>query len=131
MEEGRPIKLSAPLRWTLIVLAYAFLGLAVLGAFLPILPTTPFVLVAAFLFSKASPRLHLWLTSMPYFGNAIIEWEQHRIIRMKAKIMAISLICITFGYTILLTDLRIELKIGLAILGSLVTTFIGTRKSKL
>lgn len=131
MEEGKPIKLSAPLRWLLILLAYAFLGLAVLGAFLPVLPTTPFVLVAAFLFSKASPRLHLWLTSMPYFGNAIIEWEQHRIIRMKAKVMAISLICITFGYTILLTDLRTELKIGLAILGCLVTTFIGTRKSKL
>lgn len=131
MEKNDPINLSAPIKWVLIGIAFVFLALGIIGAFLPILPTTPFLIVSAFLFSKSSPRLHLWLTSLPYFGNAIIEWENHRIIRPRAKIMAISLILIMFGYSIFFTELRFELKVGLGILGVAVTLFIGSRRSKL
>ena len=131
MEEKEFKNPSAPIRWGLILIAYIFLVLGLIGAFLPVLPTTPFLIVAAYFFSKSSPRLHLWLTSLPYFGNAIIEWERHRIIRPKAKVMAISLIIIMFSYSLFFTELRIELKTFLALLGISVIVFIGSRKSKL
>ena len=131
MEENDPKILSPVLRWMLISLGFVSLALGVIGAFLPIMPTTPFLIVAAFCFSKSSPRLHLWLTSMPLFGDATIEWERDKVIRPKAKFLAISLILITFGYSIFFTDLlMIGPKVGLAILGSVVVIFIATRKSK-
>ncbi len=81
---------------------YLFIGwisvlLGLVGVFVPILPTTPFLILAAFLFSKSSPRLHLWLTSMPYFGSAIIDWESNKVIRPRAKKFATVGILLTFG----------------------------------
>lgn len=129
MDENKKI-LSAPLRWSMILAAYFFVVLAIIGAFLPILPTTPFLILAAYLFSKSSPRLHLWLTSMPYFGNAIIEWERHGVIRPRAKITAISLILLTFGYTLIFVSVAYIIKIFLALLCLCLVGFIFTRKSK-
>ena len=131
MEDANKKSLSAPLRWMLIAVAYVFLVLGIIGAFLPVLPTTPFLIVSAYFFSKSSPRLHLWLTSMPYFGSAIIEWERHRVIRPKAKLMAISLIILMFSYSLFFTELKAELKAILSVLGIAVVAFLATRKSKI
>lgn len=62
-----------------------FVGLAILGVVLPILPTTPFLLVAAACFAKSSPRMQKKLLANKTFGPLIYEWQQHRCIPRKAK----------------------------------------------
>lgn len=64
------------------------LGLGILGIFLPLLPTTPFVLLAAFCFSRSSTRCEAWLLDHPRFGPMIRDWRQHRAIPWRAKQLA-------------------------------------------
>lgn len=73
--------------------AYFCLGwicvvLGALGVILPLLPTTPFILVAAFAFSKSSKRFHSWLLNHRVFGPLVTDWEQNGVIRLPAKILA-------------------------------------------
>lgn len=62
-----------------------FVGLAILGVVLPVLPTTPFLLVAAGCFAKSSPYLHNKLLQSKLFGQLIKDWQQHRTIPKKSK----------------------------------------------
>lgn len=119
-------KITKPI---LYVLAWVSFALGFIGAFLPVLPTTPFMILAAYLFSKSSPRMHSWLTSLPYFGDAILEWENNRVIRPKAKVMAIVVLWIVMGASIIFAPVHYGLKIMLAVIGISVSIFIGTRKS--
>lgn len=71
-------------------------GLALLGIFLPVLPTTPFLLVAAACFAKSSPKWHQWLLSHKLFGPFLVNWQKNRCISLKTKLFAMMCI-ITFG----------------------------------
>jgi hypothetical protein len=79
---------------------FVFLALGVLGVFLPLLPTTPFVLLAAACFIRSSRRLHAWLLGTRLFGPLIHEWEQHHSIPYRTKIYAIVLMTATFTASI-------------------------------
>ena len=72
------------------------LALGVIGIILPVLPTTPFVLLAAFCFGKGSDKLRLWLTTHPRFGPMIADWERHGAISKKAKTLAASTMAAAF-----------------------------------
>ncbi len=63
-----------------------------LGIFLPLLPTTPFLLLAAACFVRSSPRLHDWLLEHPWFGDYIRHYREHRAITLQAKILSITLL---------------------------------------
>ncbi|WP_374430333.1 YbaN family protein [Tabrizicola sp.] len=67
-----------------------FLGLGLLGVVLPVLPTTPFLLLAAGCFARSSPRLHGWLLAHPLFGPPIRDWEENGAISRKAKRLALG-----------------------------------------
>jgi uncharacterized membrane protein YbaN (DUF454 family) len=67
-------------------------GLAVVGVVMPLLPTVPFLLLAAYCFAKSSTAAHQWLIDHKFFGPPILNWQQNGSIRRPAKIL--STICI-------------------------------------
>jgi len=75
-------------RGVFMVLGTVFLALGVLGAALPILPTTPFVLLAAWCYARGSVRLYRWLLASRMFGPLIRRWEADRSITLRSKIVA-------------------------------------------
>lgn len=95
---SRPALISNPI-WALCGLAA--LLLAAIGAILPLLPTTPLVLLAAFCFGKGSPRLRHWLENHAVFGAAIREWEQSGAIAPKYKRIAVGMMAATFVISII------------------------------
>ena len=92
-------------------LGFIFLGLGVIGVFLPLLPTTPFLLVSAGCFARSSERWHRWLLSNRIFGPIIKDWQDKKCISMSTKIFAISLVVVFGGYSIifLLTDIILKI----------------------
>ena len=77
-------------RWLWLLLAYACLGLGILGVFLPGLPTTPFVLLAAYAAARGSSRLHERLLAHRVFGPMIRDWQASGAVSRKAKYWAIG-----------------------------------------
>ncbi|TWT20378.1 DUF454 domain-containing protein [Luteimonas marina] len=75
-------------RWAWWLLAYASLGLGIVGAFVPGLPTTVFVLIAAWAAARGSERLHRRLLAHPKFGPVIRDWQMHRAVSRRAKWLA-------------------------------------------
>lgn len=73
-------------------------GLGVAGAFLPVLPTTPFLLLAVWLFARSSPRLEQWLLSHPTFGQSLTNWQREGAISRRAKISAVSLMVLSYAF---------------------------------
>jgi len=76
---------------------YLALGLGIIGVFLPVMPTAPFILLAAFCFSKGSPRMRAWLLAHPQFGRMINDWEANGAIPRWAKIWAVGAMSVTFA----------------------------------
>src|SRR5688500_17956580 len=87
-----PAVASGPRRVLYLLGGFACVGLAYLGAVLPGLPTTPWVLLASYCFGKSSPRLQRWLRGSPFFGRLIRDWERHRGVRRPAKVVAVVLV---------------------------------------
>ena len=81
-------------------LGLLFVGIAILGAILPVLPTTPWVLLAGACFARSSPRLHRWLRGTPYFGHILRDWETHRGIRWRVKLFAVGMVVTVIGLTV-------------------------------
>ena len=84
------------------ILAYVSVALAAIGVVLPLLPTTPFVLLAAFFASKGSPAFASWLEGHSSFGPAIRDWRRNRVIPLKAKALACSMMMLSWGLLIVL-----------------------------
>ncbi|WP_305804271.1 YbaN family protein [Stenotrophomonas sp. YIM B06876] len=87
-----PLPVPAPrivrFRWAWWLLAYASLGIGIVGIFVPGLPTTVFILVSAWAASHGSERLHRWLLAHRQFGPMIADWQAHGAVSRKAKWMA-------------------------------------------
>ena len=79
--------LTSRLFWLIVGLVALLLGM--LGVIVPLLPTTPFLLVAAFAFMRSSQRLHDWLVNHPLFGTLIDDWHRHKAIGRPAKVAAV------------------------------------------
>ncbi len=104
--------------------------LAVLGVFLPLLPTTPFLILAAFCFSRSSERLHRWLLNQPTFGPMIHDWEQHGVIRRRTKCVSTALMLTLISYPMLFVAMPPGVKPVIAVTMLGVLTFIWTRPSQ-
>ncbi|MBQ8421247.1 MAG: YbaN family protein [Bacteroidales bacterium] len=83
------------MRLLLAALGLLSLGLGILGIFLPVLPTTPLLLLAAALFFRSSPRLYDWLLEHPKLGPYIKNFREHKAIPLKIKVLSVSLVWLT------------------------------------
>jgi uncharacterized protein len=79
---------ESPLRWPYAVLAYILVALALVGVVVPGLPTTPFVLLAAWAASRGSKRLHDWLQEHPRLGPPLRDWREQRAVSTRGKLLA-------------------------------------------
>lgn len=99
--------------------------LALTGAVLPILPTVPFLLLAAFAFDRSSPRFHGLLMAHPVFGRQIREWREHGAIASRVKVLAIGGMAVGLGVSAFV--LPVPLWLAQVTVLTLVALFIATR----
>ncbi|MBQ7791091.1 MAG: YbaN family protein [Rikenellaceae bacterium] len=108
----------------LIILGSISLALGVIGIFVPLLPTTPLLLLAAALYFRSSPKLYDWLLNHPRLGTYIRNFREHRAIPLHVKIVSVSLVWLTIGYCIIAVVEPLWLRIALALLATAITIHI-------
>ncbi|EML0564414.1 DUF454 family protein [Klebsiella aerogenes] len=106
-------------RIILIIIGWLAVVLGTLGVFLPLLPTTPFILLAAWCFARSSPCFHHWLLYRSWFGGYLRHWQQYRAMPTGAKPRAIIMILLTFAISLWLVKLMWVRILLLAILACL------------
>lgn len=109
-----------------IILGLASVGLAFLGAVTPILPTVPFLLVAAFAFARSSPRLEAWLLDHAHFGPLIQNWRDNGAISKPTKLVSVVTMAATWLLSFVLGVSDMVLIIQAIVLGG-AATFVLTR----
>lgn len=115
---------SYPVRVALVVAGSSCVAAGVAGIFLPVLPTTPFLLVAAACYARASTRFYNALLNNRTFGPAILEWQEHRSIPHHSKITALVLMSLTFATSIVFFVEDGRLQVALALLGVALAVFL-------
>ncbi len=88
------------IRIPLIVTGTLFVGLGILGIFMPVLPTTPFLLLAAACYARSSQRFYDWLLTNKWFGNYIRNYLQGKGVSLKVKVLTIALLWLTIGCSV-------------------------------
>lgn len=88
-------KSNSALKPLILACGFIFVGLGVIGIVLPVLPTTPFLLLAAFCFARSSEKWHNWLMTNKLFGDYLRNYQEGRGIPLKVKVMAITFLWVT------------------------------------
>lgn len=114
------------MRWIWLSVGLLSLALGAIGAVVPLLPTTPFILVSAFAFARSSNRLHAWLLAHGAFGPLIENWRRYGAISRRAKIAGLASIAAVFA-----VSLAMRVSVAVLVVQALVLTasalFIATR----
>jgi hypothetical protein len=115
------------------LLGFVFLGLGLVGVFLPLLPTTPFVLLAAACFAQSSERMHRWILANETFGPMVRDWEQKRCVSCRVKAIAIASMVVVGGLSMFLALDTMAWRLAggaLLLTGSLVVLGLKTCRAK-
>ncbi|MCO4756455.1 MAG: YbaN family protein [Oceanospirillaceae bacterium] len=100
-----------------------------IGIFLPLLPTTPFVLLAAYCFSRSSERLHQKLLSHRLFGPIIDEWERHGVIPLKVKCFSSTMMLVMVSYPLIFREFDLWLKMLAGVVVIVALVYVWSRPS--
>lgn len=121
-----------PIKFFYVVIGTISLILGVIGLVLPILPTTPFLLLSAWCYYRGSPRFHDWLINHPYLGPIVQEYSDGKGMRKESKLKAIALtwMAVLLTAVFILTSLQVRaLIIGIACIGTFVILRLKTRNT--
>ncbi len=113
-----------------IVLGSVSLVLGIIGAFVPLLPTTPFLLLTAFLYMKGSQRYYDWLMRQPMLGKYIRDYRENKIIPLRAKVISLILMWGSMSYCIIYLIQKWPVRILLSMIAVGVTIHILSFKNK-
>jgi uncharacterized membrane protein YbaN (DUF454 family) len=122
-ENPEEVPERGPLRWLLVASGSLLATLAAVGAFLPVLPTTPFLLLAAACFARSSPAFHRRLLANRVFGPYLEQWQHDHSVPRDAKRKAYGLVVVAFALSIWLVDAT-WLRVTLAVLGVLLVALL-------
>lgn len=111
------------LKIILIITGSISVVIGILGIFLPVLPTTPFLLIAAALFARSSEKFYCMITTNRWFGKYIKDYNTGKGIRLKIKIYAISILWISIIISVIILKFLV-LKLSLVIIALLATIYI-------
>ncbi len=111
-------------KWILIIIGVLSVVLATAGIVLPLLPTTPFLLLSAACFLRSSDRLYSWLLNHRWFGSYIRNYRENRALPLRAKVLTILLLWITLGCTAIWFVDILAIRILLVLIGAAVTVHI-------
>lgn len=100
-----------------------------IGVFLPVIPTTPFLLVSAWAFTKSSPRFRNWLENHRLLGPYIQDWHEYHAIPLKAKMLAVAMISVSMTWLLVWSNLPVGVVavVALCLIGA--AAFILTRRT--
>ena len=118
--------LTRAARITWLVVGLLALALGALGIALPLLPTTPFILVAAFAFAQSSEKLHQWLLDHNVFGPLIDNWQQHGAISRRAKVISVVSMAAVLAISVALAAPPVIIWVQVVVLGA-AAMFVLTR----
>lgn len=107
-----------------LLLGAGFVALGIAGIFLPVLPTTPFMLLAAACFARSSDRFYDWLLGHPVLGATVREWREHRSVPRRTKWFAIITMAVTLAISITFFVPHRNLQIGLALFGVVLALYL-------
>lgn len=116
------------LHYLYLAIGWFFVVVGFIGAFLPVLPTTPFLLISAWAFSQSSEKLHRWLHEHPRFGSYLVAWSQYRAIPKSGKLLSVTMMSLGWVYVFLTWDDWV-LPTILGLTHVIVGTYIVTRPS--
>lgn len=117
-------------RYGLQFFGWLSLILGIIGIFLPLLPTTPFLLLSASLFAKSSKKFYNWLINHKYLGSYIRQFKEDKSISLRTKIISISLVWISIGYSAIYVVPLLPVKILLFIIAFSVSIHIASFKTR-
>ncbi len=117
------------LRAVYLVIGLLFVGLGVLGAVLPVLPTTPFLLISLWAFSKSSTRLEHWLLNHKRFGPRLTAWRTHRVIPLAAKLAAWGSMGASLTLMIVLDRPLVQIAVAAAVM-AIGATYVASKPSR-
>ncbi|MBA7682749.1 hypothetical protein ES703_91101 [subsurface metagenome] len=98
--EGKTRARGTWIRILLIIAGTFFVGLGIVGIFVPVLPTTPFLLLAAACYARSSQRFYSWLLNNKWFGNYIRNYLERKGVPLKVKVLTVTLLWITIGFSV-------------------------------
>jgi uncharacterized membrane protein YbaN (DUF454 family) len=118
------------MRFVYTAIGCIMVALGVIGIFVPLMPTTVFLLGAVWAFAKSSPRLEAWLIHHPQLGPPIRDWRERGAIPPRAKALAVTMMAASLAYILWVPSIPLYGKIGAGLLLACCATFILTRPSR-